>query len=142
MLHLVTAGAQPRVDPYESSGPYQTQNQIDVLVRAGLERRGIPPANLCSDEVFMRRAHLDLIGTLPTAEEVREFLAKPGAGKRSALIDALLKREELADYWSLKWCDLLRVKSEYPINLWPNAVQACPGVPPLDPGGHPRQHAV
>jgi len=45
-------------------------------------------------------------------------------GRRSALIDALLEREEFADYWALKWCDVLRVKSEYPINLWPNAVQA------------------
>jgi hypothetical protein len=44
--------------------------------------------------------------------------------KRSLLIDELLEREEFADYWALKWCDLLRVKSEFPINLWPNAVQA------------------
>ena len=40
------------------------------------------------------------------------------------LIDRLLERKEFADYWAMKWCDLLRVKSEYPINLWPNAVQA------------------
>ena len=39
------------------------------------------------------------------------------------LIDRLLERKEFADYWATKWCDLLRVKSEYPINLWPNAVQ-------------------
>jgi hypothetical protein len=32
--------------------------------------------------------------------------------------------EVFAEYWSLKWCDLLRVKAEFPINLWPNAVQA------------------
>ena len=40
------------------------------------------------------------------------------------LIDRLLERPEFADYWAMKWCDLLRVKSEFPINLWPNAVQA------------------
>ena len=39
------------------------------------------------------------------------------------MIDQLFEREEFSDYWSLKWCDLLRVKSEFPINLWPNAVQ-------------------
>jgi hypothetical protein len=36
----------------------------------------------------------------------------------------LLEREEFVDYWTMRWCDLLRVKSEFPINLWPNAVQA------------------
>jgi len=35
-----------------------------------------------------------------------------------------MERKEFAEYWSLKWCDLLRVKAEFPINLWPNAVQA------------------
>jgi hypothetical protein len=40
------------------------------------------------------------------------------------LIDRLLDRSEFADYWAMKWSDLLRVKSEFPINLWPNAVQA------------------
>ena len=34
-----------------------------------------------------------------------------------------MQRKEFADYWAIKWCDLLRVKSEYPINLWPAAVE-------------------
>jgi hypothetical protein len=85
---------------------------------------GISPAPLCSDAVFVRRVYLDVIGTLPTAEETRKFLQDKTANKRSILIDRLLAREEFADYWALKWCDLLRVKSEFPINLWPNAVQA------------------
>jgi len=73
--------------------------------------------------VFIRRAYLDVIGTLPTAQEVRTFLADQDPNKRSILIDRLLEREEFADYWSMRWSDLLRVKSEFPINLWPNAVQ-------------------
>ena len=70
------------------------------------------------------RVFLDVIGTLPTPEEIEQFMADTRSDKRSALIDDLLSREEFADYWSLKWCDLFRVKSEFPINLWPNAVQA------------------
>jgi hypothetical protein len=89
-----------------------------------LDKRGIQPANPCSDEVFIRRVYLDVIGTLPEPEEVREFLKSTNPRKRAALIHALLKRDEFADYWSLKWCDVLRVKAEFPINLWPNAVQA------------------
>jgi hypothetical protein len=89
-----------------------------------LQRLGIQPAEPCSDEVFVRRVYLDVIGTLPTVQEVRDFLADTSLKKREALIDRLLERNEFADYWAMKWCDLLRVKSEFPINLWPNAVQA------------------
>ena len=74
--------------------------------------------------MFLRRVYLDVIGTLPTADEARQFLTDPNPNKRRDLIDRLLERDEFADYWALKWCDLLRVKAEFPINLWPNAVQA------------------
>ena len=99
-------------------------NFIDACVLAALRKRGIEPAPLCSDEVFIRRVYLDVIGTLPEPSEVVEFLDDSRPDKRAVLIDTLLKRDEFADYWSLKWCDLLRVKAEFPINLWPNAVQA------------------
>jgi hypothetical protein len=118
-------GAEPRiVRPFESGGGFAPANRIDALVLASLRERGFEPANLCSDEVFFRRVYLDVIGTLPKPQEVLAFLKDTRPGKRAALIDALLEREEFADYWSLKWCDLLRVKAEFPINLWPNAVQA------------------
>ena len=103
-----------------SSAP---QLQIDALVFGKLQRLGIQPSEVCTDEVFVRRVYLDVIGTLPAAEEVRAFLEDRSPGKRDVLIDRLLARDEFADYWAMKWCDLLRVKSEYPINLWPNAVQ-------------------
>jgi hypothetical protein len=80
---------------------------------------------LCSDAVFVRRAYLDVIGTLPTAEEAREFIRDPDTkNKRRALIDRLLERDEFADYWAMRWGDILRIKAEFPVNLWPNAAQA------------------
>ena len=118
-------GAEPRiVRPFEGDGGPASTSHIDALVLATLKERGIEPANPCSDEVFVRRVHLDVIGTLPEPAEVRQFLQDRRPDKRAELIDALLAREEFADYWALKWCDLLRVKAEFPINLWPNAVQA------------------
>jgi hypothetical protein len=74
--------------------------------------------------VFLRRVYLDVIGTLPTDQETREFLQNSAPDKRTQLVDRLLNREEFADYWAMKWSDLLRVKAEFPINLWPNAAQA------------------
>jgi hypothetical protein len=112
-------------DPlFECSTDFVAQNPIDAYTLAAWRRRGIEPANLCSDAVFIRRVYLDVIGTLPEPEDVLAFIAETAPDKRARLIDALLQRDEFADYWALKWCDLLRVKAEFPIKLWPNAVQA------------------
>jgi hypothetical protein len=100
------------------------QGRLDELVFARLKQTGIEPAAVCSDAVFVRRAYLDVIGTLPTAAEARQFLLDQAPDKRRVLIDRLLEREEFADYWAMKWSDVLRVKAEFPINLWPNAAQA------------------
>lgn len=99
-------------------------NKIDELVNAKLKELGIPASELCTDQEFLRRAFLDVIGTLPKPEETQAFLADKDPQKRSKLIERLLERPEYADYWTLKWGDLLRMKSEAPINMWPNAVQA------------------
>ncbi len=98
-------------------------NRVDELVFAKLKKLGIPPSDLCTDQEFVRRVYLDVIGTLPTPDEVRAFLADADPQKRGKLIDQVLKRNEFADYWALKWGDLLRIKSEYPVNVWPKAVQ-------------------
>ncbi|MCP4707222.1 MAG: DUF1553 domain-containing protein [Planctomycetes bacterium] len=114
----------PLIDSVDSEVWFNPSNNIDTLVKEALRDKGIEPANRCSDEVFIRRVYLDVIGTLPENAVVRFFLIDRRLDKRARLIDELLEREEFADYWSLKWGDLLRVKSEFPINLWPNAVQA------------------
>ncbi len=98
---------------------YDANNRIDDLVYAKLRSMHIPPSPLAGDEVFLRRVYLDVIGILPTAGEARAFLAKPD---RAKLIDSLLARDEFNDFWSLKWGDLLRIKSEYPVRVWPKAV--------------------
>jgi len=109
---------------FEGPADSPCQGKIDELVFARLKRLGIQPAGVCTDGVFLRRVYLDVIGTLPTAAEAREFLLDRNPSKRRVLIDRLLQRDEFADYWALKWSDLLRLKAEFPINLWPNAAQA------------------
>ena len=112
------------LNPYEARVDLAARNTIDELVFAKLERCNVQPAAVCSDGVFVRRAYLDIIGTLPSGYETKEFVLDPSTNKRRALIDRLLGRDEFADYWAMKWSDLLRVKAEFPINLWPNAAQA------------------
>lgn len=109
---------------FDTGTPPRPETHIDRIVLDQLQRMGIEAANLCSDAVFIRRVYLDAIGTLPTADEVKQFLLDKRPDKRRLLIDRLLDRDEFADYWAMKWGDLLRVKAEFPINLWPNAAQA------------------
>ncbi len=112
------------ITPFEAADVTVPPTEIDRLVLARLKELGVAGPPLCSDAVFVRRAYLDVIGTLPTADEAREFLTDRRADKRKLLIDRLLDRDEFADYWAMKWSDLLRVKAEFPVNLWPNAAQA------------------
>ncbi len=123
----VSAAAAPSPaapsNPYERPNPPKPAGRIDELVFSRLQSLGIEPAHVCSDPVFVRRVFLDVIGTLPTPVEVNRFLQNRDPNKRRALIDQLLERDEFADYWTMKWSDLLRVKAEFPINLWPNAAQ-------------------
>jgi hypothetical protein len=118
------------VNPLEQANPFEIeaaltpQGKIDEFVFDKLKQLNIEPAKLCSDGAFVRRVYLDTIGTLPTADEAKRFLDDKAPDKRTVLIDRLLERPEFADYWAMKWSDLLRVKAEFPINLWPNAAQA------------------
>jgi hypothetical protein len=83
-------------------------NFIDRLTFAQHQALRMQPAELADDHVFLRRVYLDTIGLLPTADEARAFLNDPRPDKRARVIDALLDRPEFADYWAMKWCDLLR----------------------------------
>jgi len=119
-----TAAPVAAASPFEGPEVLAPESGIDKLVFGRLKELDIRPAHLCSDAAFVRRVYLDVLGTLPTAQEAKDFLLDPAPDKRCALIDRLLDREEFADYWAMKWSDLLRVKAEFPVNLWPNAAQA------------------
>jgi hypothetical protein len=84
---------------------FPPNNKIDEFVLAKLKKLGIKPSPLASDEVFLRRVYLDVIGTLPTAEEARRFLQDGSPDKRAKLIDQLLDRPEYAMYWATKFDD-------------------------------------
>jgi hypothetical protein len=85
-------------------------NFVDKLVFEKLERMKILPSSVCSDEEFVRRVFLDVVGLLPTVAETQTFLSDKRADKRARLIDDLLERPGYASFWALKWADLLRVR--------------------------------
>ena len=108
VVQLAFLPARPHfvwIDPPEN-------NTIDHLIDAKLRTLKMTPSGLCSDAVFLRRAYLDALGIPPTPEEAHRFLDDVRPDKRNRLIDALLQRPEFADFWALKWCDLLRVEEK------------------------------
>ena len=80
------------------------------------------PDGSATDSVMVRRMYLDLAGHLPTRSEAQAYVFAADSAKRERLVDELLDSRSVADYWTMRFCDILRVKSEFPINLWPNAV--------------------
>jgi len=95
-------------------------NEIDPYIFKGMKNK----KQLCSDEVFIRRCCLTLTGRLPKPQKVAQFVSASNAQKRSILIDELLNSDEYVQYMGMRWGDILRIKSEFPSNLWPNGVQA------------------
>lgn len=100
-------------------------NYVDEHVFAKLKQMSIAPSELCTDDEFVRRAFLDCIGRLPTVEEAKAFLADKTPNKRDLLIDKLVDMPEYADFWALKWADVLRssrktiqVKGSYGFQAW------------------------
>ncbi len=101
----------PKQSDFKWSDP-PTANMIDEHVFAKLKRLRMNPADLSSDNVFVRRVYLDIIGLPPTADEARTFVNDKAPDKRPKLIDALLQRPEFADHWAVKWADLLRIEEK------------------------------
>ena len=108
-VHVVTTPYDQKVDPrvYEAR-----TNIIDDHVMAKLRELRLEPSPNCDDTTFLRRAGLDLTGTLPEPEAVTAFLADPSPNKREALVDRLLNGPEYVDYWTLAWGELFQNRLE------------------------------
>jgi hypothetical protein len=93
-------------------GRVPKRNYIDTILFGRMAKDGIPHAGLSSDEEFVRRVYLDVIGLPPGADEVRAFIDDKKADKRDRLIDELMARDEFAEQWAWYWGDLLRMSGE------------------------------
>ena len=104
-----------RVTRPRSSGEFNRppeRNFIDRLVWDKLARLRVAPSPSADDATFLRRVYLDTIGTLPTPDEARGFLADAATDKRGRLVAELLGRPEYSDYWAQRWSDLLQIDKD------------------------------
>lgn len=82
-------------------------SKVDELVIGKLRKLGIVPSETCTDTEFLRRVSLDLVGTLPTPDQITAFLADKSPSKRAAKVDELLKTPAYAAWWATKLSDFL-----------------------------------
>ncbi|MGY8770756.1 MAG: DUF1549 and DUF1553 domain-containing protein, partial [Pirellulales bacterium] len=92
-----------------------TNNYIDELVDNKLKRVKVQATGLCTDDEFIRRVYLDMIGTPPSADQVRAFLndKRDTKVKRNELIDQLIGSGPYVELWANKWSDLLQVNRKF-----------------------------
>ena len=107
--HAVSARLGVVAEPVPDYPEVPRSNFLDEYVFAKLRKFSIIPSGLSSDEEFLRRLCLDVTGTLPPPERVREFLADKDLQKREKLIEILLHTPEYVDYWTFRFSDLFRV---------------------------------
>ena len=96
---------------------------FDTILGDRWRNSELAPVRPASDAAFLRRARLKLTGKLPSPNEVRAFLRDRSPDKRAKLIDRLIASPEFADMMAMRYCQMFRVKSEFPIHMWPHAVQ-------------------
>ena len=121
----ITVGTQVLVIPKLKNFQFPSEpevNYIDTLVHNKLKKIRITPSGLCDDNTFIRRAYLDVIGELPTAEAVATFVADKSPGKREKLIDELIARPEFVRLWVMKWAELLQIRTQNNQFYYKNAV--------------------
>ena len=92
--------------------PEVTGNYIDQLVGDKLQKLRMLPSGICTDEEFLRRVTVDIVGLLPTEEEYNAFMSDTAADKRAKLVNSLLERKEFSEIWAMKWAQLLMIKSD------------------------------
>jgi hypothetical protein len=86
-------------------------NYVDEAVYSKLKKLRLIPSEVCDDTTFVRRAFLDITGTLPSPQEVSKFIENKESKRRELLVEQLLNRNEFADLWVMKWAELLQIRS-------------------------------
>ncbi len=87
----------------------QAAAKIDFLVDAGLKHKDQHPNPLASDEQFVRRVYLDIVGRIPTREEALELITDTSVSKRAKLIDKLIATDGANSHLFNYFADMMRV---------------------------------
>ena len=111
-ITLGSSGWEPQMKPRIVKLPKPMNNRIHAIDRIldhYLQEKKVSLPALASERTFVRRAYLDIIGILPTPEQLNAFIHDKSTDKKTKLIDQLLAEDvSYADHWLTFWNDLLR----------------------------------
>ena len=122
ILSAVQSSAAEVSSIYAKKRSVAITSEVDKALAADWQKKGLIPVYEASDNLLVRRLYLDLAGRLPSIEEAKSFVYSRDPQKYEKLVDTLLASRDFVISFGMRFCDMLRVKSEFPINLWPNAV--------------------
>ncbi|MBR4598197.1 MAG: DUF1549 domain-containing protein, partial [Opitutales bacterium] len=118
---------EPAAKQKAAKKPARTQqsvSKIDELINENLKLCNVQASEVCPDHEFLRRLYLDATGLLPDPKAAEKFIKSSDKNKREKLVDEVLNSPQFLDMLTMRLADILRIKSEFPSNLWPNAAQA------------------
>ena len=118
---FVGFAAAANADIYLKKSPVAKQNKSDEFLHQLWKKNKLAIPLEASDNVMVRRLYIDLAGRVPTVQEAKKYISSKKADKQSELVAQILSSEEHSMFWTMRFGDELRIKSEFPINLWPNA---------------------
>ncbi len=108
-VHVVTTPYENAVDERLYA---DRSNFVDDFAMAKLREVRLEPSPGCDDATFLRRARLDLTGTLPSPDEAVAFASDADPNKRAKLVDRLLESPEYVDFWASAWGELFQNRVE------------------------------
>lgn len=113
---VTVAAKQPEkpAKPVKPRPQVGTPDQIDAILAKAWKEAGVKPNAPASDEVFLRRVYLDVIGRVPTLDEATHFLNSDDPKRRARLIDELLASEGYVNHFYHLWADILRINTNAP----------------------------
>src|SRR5262245_37717966 len=105
-------------NPKES--PTDLAAWIDARLEAAGRAKGLQPRDVADDEVFLRRAYLELTGTIPSVAEARDFLESTSGDKRARLIQTLVDDKRFAEHYAGLWARTLAPagNTRGPLEAW------------------------
>lgn len=102
-----SASASASAAPPPTPPPGLAAAEVDRMLEAAWAKEGLTPAPVADDATFVRRAYLDIVGTIPSPEVARAFAADAAPDKRKRLVDSLLASPAYATHWAEYWDDVL-----------------------------------
>ena len=121
VLTLGLAAPNPELPPgANSESPAELAAWIDQRLDAAWEQKGVAPRPVAGDEIFLRRAYLELTGTIPSVSQARDFLGESSPSKRGLLVNRLIRDRKFDEHYAALWARTLAPagESRSPLTAW------------------------